>query len=662
MALVKEYPDMNEAVTNAPVAQAAAAAPVRRSRLEVRAIQGALPIVARQVGRRTDVEVIIGPYSPHRSGKQIFLPALPLDDEGLETVAFGYLLHEAAHVRYDGPAVVKSALQERLRNVLQDPVDERLLGVEFPGYARRLRQLITKLVKDGQFAAPEETSSPLVKLETYMLYRLRAVLLGQQALTDYAKRAEELARAALSAGVCTKIGSIMGRVPSLRTRQDVADLALEVLDVIQKESEEPPPPPIGDPDRSGDPASGAQAQTIGDAADPTNAGPDKQQSPVGARDAADSNPSAGATEDPRPVPIGDADRAGDPASGSQAQTTENPAGPTNVGSDKRQSPVGGDDAADSVPPSDPSEPATTPEQRENLRQVLQAPEGEFGQDYGQVLSGLLESNALPAAEEGLSAGVGRAGTPLGNPHEDPATVLAEVEATTIALKERMWSKVEATRVVREGYRRTGVQIAPRRLVRSQLGDPKVFKRRRVRTEAETHLLANTAVSILLDRSSSMRRRLPVAMRCVLAAAIALQKIRGVAVSAAAFPGHHSGVELLTGFGESVKRTVPRYCAVTASGGTPMVEAMLWAIDALLARPERRKILLVASDGDPSQPDLCRQIAERSWSGGIEAYGIGISAPEIQKIFPVSRCLETVQELASTTFELLQQSLTRPTSA
>jgi hypothetical protein len=122
-----------------------------------------------------NVEVEIGGSEANTDGRRrITLPTLPFDDPEIETVAFGYLEHEAAHIRYRGgidhyviegqPAddlvgtclYFKSELHFKLFNCIKDICDEGKLGKEFPGFAANLSRLVTKLVKDGDLARPNE--------------------------------------------------------------------------------------------------------------------------------------------------------------------------------------------------------------------------------------------------------------------------------------------------------------------------------------------------------------------------------------------------------------------------------------------------------------------------------------------------------------------------
>ena len=95
-------------------------------------IQGALPLVARAVGRRLDVTVEIGGSDAYTDGTHIQLPALPLDMscENMATLAFGYLEHEAAHVRYTDMDNFKpdNGLHQMFTNIFEDVRIEKALG------------------------------------------------------------------------------------------------------------------------------------------------------------------------------------------------------------------------------------------------------------------------------------------------------------------------------------------------------------------------------------------------------------------------------------------------------------------------------------------------------------------------------------------------------
>ena len=58
-----------------------------------------LPIVASVLGRKYKVKVVIGGDEAKTDGDVIVLPSLPPDNADAAVLAYGYLDHEAGHVR-----------------------------------------------------------------------------------------------------------------------------------------------------------------------------------------------------------------------------------------------------------------------------------------------------------------------------------------------------------------------------------------------------------------------------------------------------------------------------------------------------------------------------------------------------------------------------------
>lgn len=557
--------------------------PSRRART----IQGALPIVARAIGRRMNVEVEIGGTEAKTDGHRIRLPALPFDDPEIETLAFGFLEHEAAHIRYSELLQFTHDLHYKLTNLIEDVRVERALGREFPGFGANLSRLATKLIADGVMQRPSDDDRPSTKLRNYLLYRLRAEVLQQSGVAEYAATAEELFRKAFPPGVAARIGSVIGRVSALQSSREAADLAGEILTILEEEAREPPPPPA--------PSASNCGGGGGDGAGEVNA-------------------------EPSAHPTGDA-----------ASTLEATNG-----------------LAEGVPAD------AHGQERANLREILESPASEMGPELSETLSQALQAAASEAVRlnGGKSGGFGRAQSPI-IPAGDPETVLAEVRQASTALRTRLRSFVESVRHSRRTYRRQGTQIASHRLVKALLGDPRMFPAKRLGREV------NTAVELLCDASGSMSgEQMRVAAQSTLAAASGLSAISGVSLEAAVFPGYQADVELLTEFGRSVRATATRYKGVTARGGTPLYEALIWGCERLLLRREPRKILICATDGLPPQRThaACRQVVDAATAGGFEVYGIGIQVGDIADLFPRSRSIDDVSELAGALFEFLHGAL------
>ncbi|MGI9294514.1 MAG: hypothetical protein ACR2PS_11085 [Pseudomonadales bacterium] len=532
------------------------------------AIQNALPILARAVGRKLDVEVDIGGNDACTDGMRIQLPTLPFSDPEVETLAFGYLEHEAAHVRYTEDVVSTSKLHETLTNAFEDIRIEAKLGREYPGFAVTLKKLVTLLVKDGEFTPPGKDDPIEEKLGKYILFRLRSEALGQTAISDYAQIAEKLFREAVPAGAATRVGSVLGRARDMKSTQDASDLALEVIQMLE-EAKDQLPKPKPDSQREGQP---------------------NLQGPTGT---------------PK-----------DQCSGSEPNPT---------------------DAA----------------MRQELEKLLASDGAPGVSDLGQQ-TGTKLKDAATSATSGtgdLSAGIGNASAPLVGAG-DADKIMQSVHGATSALRTRLRGFVEATKRNRRVYTRRGTRFDGRRAVQGMLGDPRLYQRKIM------GVAIDTATQILMDRSSSMDSRMQVARQSALSCAAALEEISGVRVGAAAFPGYQAVVDPLTYFGEKVVQTAPRYAGVKASGGTPLLPALMWAVDQLLQQPEKRKLLLVVTDGEPAQMEACVEVIRRCWFGDIEAMGIGILVPSITRLFPVSTCINDVSELASAMFAMLQAGITQ----
>ena len=59
-----------------------------------------LPIVAKALGRNMGVKVELDASHAWTDGNVIYLPSLPMQDPGVETLGLGYIIHEAGHIRY----------------------------------------------------------------------------------------------------------------------------------------------------------------------------------------------------------------------------------------------------------------------------------------------------------------------------------------------------------------------------------------------------------------------------------------------------------------------------------------------------------------------------------------------------------------------------------
>lgn len=201
---------------------------------------------------------------------------------------------------------------------------------------------------------------------------------------------------------------------------------------------------------------------------------------------------------------------------------------------------------------------------------------------------------------------------------------------------------------------------------SMPGTRRVFKEF---TKVETN---NVAVEILIDMSGSMRDRMLTAKQATIAMAEALKDIN-VPFEVTGFnsvPNHEvmryaasiGDTSRFNRIGEALDLHVFKdFDSISLSGlekifvgmQNPDGECVVWAAKRLLKRREKRKILIVLSDGEPCTGDhsnrgiLCSdlknniKLIQRS---GVECVGIGIETNCVKHFYPDYLVLNNVKEL------------------
>ena len=157
-----------------------------------------------------------------------------------ERLCWGFLSHEAAHVRYtdftldyDG-----SALRRRLTNLLEDIRIEKAISREYPGAAFSLAEVVRQLVEDGRLGAPKQCDPPVKVLHDALLAFLRFEVLGQKALEQEAAKAREVMAACFPKQVMTSLNGLLAQMPDLGSTRDALTLADQIIGLFQNLSNE----------------------------------------------------------------------------------------------------------------------------------------------------------------------------------------------------------------------------------------------------------------------------------------------------------------------------------------------------------------------------------------------------------------------------------------
>ncbi|GAB3234688.1 VWA domain-containing protein [Pseudaeromonas pectinilytica] len=539
-------------------------------------LKNALPIVAAAYGEKFGVKVLIQGQDAFTDGERIVIPTANPDDPHYQQIAWGYLAHEAAHIRHTNFDMVQKAsskpIRKALLNIIEDVRIENELAKDYPGTRRSISQVIEYMVDTQQMSVPEQLE-PASNLQAWLLFRLRCHFLGQKALTPLYQAVDERVRQLFPAAAMSRLSAMLTAVPSLASTGEVLKLVDAIVAMLEEESR--PPQDESDADSGND---------IGqDASNDSNNSSDSQ------------------------TPETDSSAAGDSDNSDQA---------------------------------------------DNLRQALEASAAQFEPDtFAQVAEVLSEQ-----AEGHLGV------TPLSLPQAEQAMLGDEAILTLSAsesaqIRARLRGMVQSSQDNRNHAKRHGLRVATHRLAASQAGESRLFIQRQPR------IAPNAAVHLLVDISGSMgkpigegnRKYFHVANEAALALAMALEGIPGVVPAVSYFPGIHQEVSIALLPKQSVRHRAacfdqkPRGC-------TPMAQAMWFAANSLLAQKQKRKLMIVLTDGDPDDWAATHDIVDRCRRSGFELLGIGIQTRSVEKFFPQSIVINDVKDLKRELFEVTQQLL------
>ncbi len=180
------------------------------------------------------------------------------------------------------------------------------------------------------------------------------------------------------------------------------------------------------------------------------------------------------------------------------------------------------------------------------------------------------------------------------------------------------------------------RIDPRRLHRLVTGTGGRVFRRLIQAER-----VDTAATLIVDASASMKHQIHMASAAVAVVAQSLQRL-SVATEILVFSG--SSLQLAKGFGESPSVLLPRLSSIAAGGGTPLGDVSLAAAKRLIHQPAQRRLMIAATDGEPDSRDHLLDVLGRCRRVGIETIGIGIGH-HVDGLFPNAVYIPDIAHLA-----------------
>lgn len=567
-----------------------------------------LPLVAKALGEKYDIQVQISGDQAYTNGQIINLPSMP-DSNEAALLARGYIDHESAHIRFtDFSVKCSSPMLKNLTNILEDIRIEKLMGAKYPGCRLNLKDLAEHLKEQGSFTP--SLNNPPQTLLAWLCARGRVTL--NQDFNDILAMTSTAVNGFLGTGYQGLL-RLTERIPNLVSTRDSQSMAEEIMRLIRDEMKQQE-------------QKQSESKTSKNSRSPDDSDPDGRNS-QGEDDQAGEE--TGKENQSVKTEQGDDDSS---SAGNNTSTAE--------GEDTSPKAAGGEPASSN---SGGSSGGTCDGNPEALQEILDCDPGGFG-DVGEILKQELMTEGEAA---GMNGGVL---LPLEATLRTFPIEIHETRRHTALLRARLGGLIQASRLRRRHARRTGNKIDHRVVHRLALHDTRLFLHQEEKTEV------NTAIMILVDRSGSMQhQKIEVASKTAFVVAEALDSIPGCFAAVAAFPvGNNDGVASLVRFGE---RPSSSKFGMSAGGGTPLAQALYWAGVELLKREEPRKILIAVTDGEPD--DRRTSIRAIRWleGVGIEPMGLGICEESVRTLFPTYGVVYRVEELPSALFGMLQETLT-----
>jgi len=595
-----------------------------------RTLHNAFPIVAAAIGNRFGVKVSVGGDKAETDGQTIWLPAYEGDDPDYQDVAWGFLAHEAAHIRYSDFTLRfgHSVMRRRLCNAIEDVRIEHELAKDFPGTRLTIRTTIEKMIAKGDFMANSIDDHPANILYGFVLKYLRAKVLGQTALIPLVEQTEAALKATFPNGAVTRLKGLLSEVPEeLQSESDCLHLTDRILTMIEQEFEQQrqhnQAQPSDDEENTPEPDDTDQDAESTDSDD--SSGLDSQD---------EMNPD-------EQLPNDTDDESSSESAGNDESNPKN--------ADDEQATAA--DTTSPKPQGEDEENTEIPDPMDVLQTLLSAGDDDIEQDLFESLK-----TALSLAAENVSELLMPSGhEPLMD--ERTGTFLRrKVQSESGKIRAALQGLVQSQTLNRSQHACRGRRMDGKRLHRLPLGETKVFQRK------QSKAAPNTAIHLLLDKSESMGyqvsdsqgqpmgSRMPIALEATLALALAFEGIPGVNPGVTAFPGRQDdSVFRLLDHGQRVNVRTGAF-SLAATGSTPMTEAIWFGAASLLRCREPRKVLMVMTDGQPNDTLSTLELLHRCRDSGIETVGVGLGL-DVSHLFPVAITIHDLSELRAQLFEL-----------
>lgn len=592
-------------------------------------------------------------------------------------------------------------LTKHLANVIEDPRVDYLAGMDHPGSKINLRTFDELMYSDGP-SSPAGDVDPLNLLHDYIFSTLIVNMLGHEVMEAFVEAEKPLMEATFTPEFTTKLDAILKRAEKARDTEDTVHLALEIKVLLEEENEkqqQDQPDPSDSQEQEGDEQNDSASDDSqeqddagsngesgqGESSDEDEPQEDAPEAGGGADsdssdEEAESDAEDGQSDDEsgQDQPSGtdsseeEQDGQGQDGDSSEQEKNGQPSSDSSEGDPEDSTGAGVDSEGDDEGDSQDAQSSTSSqtgngdsaaEIKPNAFEQVLDPSNwdEMPKGRGEELMDLVNEIAKDCLMDNSQC------VPALQVEYPEHLIFAldedKVQAESSYLGGRLNSLLQSKEKRRVQHTRRGRRIDSRRVHRLAVGDTRIFK---VEKEVKG---VNTAIHFMMDNSYSMQdHEIILELDSVLAMGMALQHNRRFNLAVTAFPGYSDydcstlirhGEPFTNEIGITTTRDMP---LVRGIGHTPLGQAIWQILPDILACKEERKIIFVVTDGGPTPAEAAEQALEDARNHGVEAYALGVGVAEDAKatlynLFGDSfRCIDSIDELADSVFELLEEAL------
>lgn len=621
-----------------------------------------LPITAGIIGNKLGVEVCIGNCAK-TDGQTITLPAT-LDERDISrNELLGFLIHEAAHVRFTkmfkhselSNLLAQCPIAFSLLNCIEDARIEKLICKEYAGARFFLDQAHESA--SVEMCSPEYKWNAPTALGMYLLLRCEQSYHPEVTPTTDAVRnkfvqffGEDIAKAVDKELEC---------FPKLTSTRDVIKCVNRIIALLQSKLD----------DMKQDAQQGGQSGSGQEDSENDKAG--EQQGSSGQSNASQSSDGGSSQQN-----SGDGNSCAGSQEGCSGQesnansSAESNDGDGNSSSSAEQQQSGKNGSATTDDKAGAGKKKGTKKIERSLTSTLS---NRCRIDESFDLSKAIQKKLNELKKDDPdAAGCGSSSPTTYGKVVPPMTYIPSMENRQTLKKgnERLarakMDSVVARRALlgilqaksREGVytANSGRRIQVSRLSRLTTGSTKIFERR------EEVPAIDTSVSLLLDLSGSVGKADDMAIRAALALIYAMQSIPKTKAALTVFPGcigqRGEACVTMIPFGSKPEKYAHGIGSLTSGGSTPLAETLVQTCVELSKRHEHRKIIIVVTDGCINEN--ARTMLAKVAKSGMTLVGIGVgqhlASNFFSEAFPISAVIKDFSELQNALMNISKQVL------